>query len=124
MALDFHLDYVKHSFMSLDRRNGIIVAVMACVILSTLFCVLLLDDSTESVVSFQFKTRVNPNTASVVSLARLPLIGQIKAQAIVDYRKNAAGLNNHVFTCCQDMQKVKGVGIKTTESICKWLKFE
>ena len=124
MALRSHLDYVERDFRVLDQRNGIIVAVMMCFVLSVLFCVSLLDDSSAGVFSFQFKTRLNPNTASVVSLARLPKIGPIKAQAIVDYRKNAAGRNERVFICCQDMQKVKGVGTKTTESICKWLKFK
>lgn len=70
--------------------------------------------------------RINPNVAPVTSLVRLPGIGIGKANAIVAYRENSSQKNgdSRAFRDCDDLQKVKGIGPKTAESICDWLKFE
>lgn len=55
--------------------------------------------------------QVNINNADAVSLAaELKGIGEIKAQAIVDYRKQ-----NGPFTSIEDLQKVKGISNKTID---------
>ena len=67
---------------------------------------------------------INPNEASVASLVRLPGVGRARAEAIVAYRENFAGADRPlVFTNCRDLQKVKGIGPKTAEGACQWLKF-
>ena len=54
--------------------------------------------------------QVNINSADASTLAELKGIGDVKAQAIVDYRKK-----NGPFTNISDLQKVKGISAKTIE---------
>ncbi|MHC4482114.1 MAG: ComEA family DNA-binding protein [Planctomycetota bacterium] len=70
--------------------------------------------------------KVNPNDAPLGSLVRLPGIGIGKAGAIVDCRGGISrkNSNNPAFQDCNDLQKVSGIGAKTAQSICEWLKFE
>ncbi len=74
----------------------------------------------------ELEGRINPNIASVASLARLPQIGPSRAEAIIAYRESISRGDNSraAFRNCDDLQKVKGVGPKTVENLCKWLKFE
>jgi competence ComEA-like helix-hairpin-helix protein len=69
---------------------------------------------------------INPNTASVASLVRLPGIGRVKAEAIVVYRQNfsASGKNARAFKDASDLDKVSGIGPKTVEDTKRFLKFE
>ena len=70
--------------------------------------------------------QINPNDAPLASLVRLPGIGIGKANAIVAYRENFSKQeeNRPAFQNCDDLQKVKGIGPKTAQKICEWLKFE
>ena len=55
--------------------------------------------------------RINVNTASATELAKLPGIGESKAQAIVEHRAKEP------FTSADDHRKVKGIGDKLYDSI-------
>jgi len=57
---------------------------------------------------------------------RLPGIGDVRVKAIIAYRENFSKKNSNsgAFRNCDDLQKVKGIGPKTAEDICEWLKFE
>ena len=66
--------------------------------------------------------KINPNNASVASLIRLPGIGPGRAAAIVEYRGTMTG-STKAFGSCSDLEKVKGIGPKTAESIERWLCF-
>jgi len=65
---------------------------------------------------------INPNTATAASLRRLPLIGPVRAQAIVHYRRQAqaAGLEP-AFRYREDLTNVPGVGPATIERAGTWL---
>ncbi len=69
----------------------------------------------------RLESRINPNYAPRASLARLPGIGNRRAEAIENFSKEN---NNRAFESCDDLQKVKGIGPKTAADICEWLKFE
>ena len=67
--------------------------------------------------------KINPNTASWGSLARLPGIGEGKARAIVAYREEmkGTGVKERVFNTGYDLSNVKGIGPKTVEKVESYL---
>ncbi len=80
------------------------------------------DDSTAGQQHIELDSRINPNDASVESLARLPGIGPSRAGAIVAYRSSHGG--SAAFRDGRDLQNVSGIGPRTAESIVDWIKFE
>lgn len=54
---------------------------------------------------------VNLNTANIDELKALKGVGETKAQAIIDYRKDQN------FTSIEDVKKVKGIGDKIFQGI-------
>lgn len=55
---------------------------------------------------------ININTASIKELEELPGIGEVKAQAIIDYRQQ-----NGLFTSLQDLMKVEGISQSLYEKL-------
>ncbi len=70
--------------------------------------------------------KINPNEAPVESIARLPNVGRVRAQAIVAYRGDYRAKEgiSPVFRDRNDLQNVKGIGPKTSQDMSKWLRFE
>ncbi len=68
--------------------------------------------------------RISPNKAGVQSFMRLPGLGQSLAGAIVVYRENFVDGNRPAFGRVEDLQKVKGIGVKRAKKIKQWLRFE
>lgn len=77
--------------------------------------------------------RIDPNTASWSELTRLPRIGEQIAKRIVEYRQShrpattpasdsGGATSPPVFTCPQDLGKIRGIGPKTVELIAPHLK--
>lgn len=72
------------------------------------------DDSGEAV---QFP--ININIASVEQLSQLPGIGEVTAQAIIDYRESQGP-----FQRIEDIQNVSGIGPNTYENIRELISVE
>ena len=71
--------------------------------------------------------KINPNTATWASLARLPGIGAGKARAIIKYRRQYCEKNGSKkipFKKDMDICKVKGIGEVTVEQIKEYLIFD
>ena len=72
--------------------------------------------------SFAYATDFDPddlvdlNTASLAQLMGLPGLGQVRAQAILDYRQE-----NGPFTYPEDVIKVPGVGLNVYEGISDYI---
>ena len=67
--------------------------------------------------------RINPNTASIASLVRLPGIGKARAMDIIHYRQNQKP-DEPVFLSAHDLQAIRGIGPKTVSALEPWLTFE
>ena len=76
--------------------------------------------------NIEIDSRVNPNTAPMESLVRLPGLGIGRAGAIIAYRDdfNSKNTGNPAFQNCNDLQKVKGIGPKIIQNISVWLRFD
>jgi competence protein ComEA len=67
--------------------------------------------------------RINPNTASLASLVRLPNIGKARALDIMDYRDHHQQ-DEPAFQSPQGLEQIRGIGPKTVANIAPWLTFE
>jgi len=65
--------------------------------------------------------RINPNTASVGSLARLRNVGPARAAALVEYRQTRRGA---AFRRAEDLLNVRGIGPATVEAARPHLRFD
>jgi competence protein ComEA len=104
---------------------GFNVAVIIAVILFLCFALNgWAENSTRSEIELQ--SRINPNDAPAASLARLPGIGVIKANVIVEYRQQfqKSSRGDLAFKDCNDLDNVRGIGPKTIANMCKYLRFE
>ncbi|MHC4856830.1 MAG: ComEA family DNA-binding protein [Planctomycetota bacterium] len=66
---------------------------------------------------------INPNTASMASLVRLPGIGKARAMDIIHYRQNQKP-DEPVFLSARDLENIRGIGPKTAAALEPWLTFE
>lgn len=68
--------------------------------------------------------KINPNTAPVGSLIRLPGIGLTRARAIAAYRDVVRQQTDGMaFAGPEDLEQIKGIGPKTAQDIAEWLEF-
>ena len=67
--------------------------------------------------------RINPNTATMASLVRLPGVGKARAMDIIHYRESQ-GRDELVFLSADDLQAIRGIGPKTAAALEPWLTFE
>jgi len=78
-----------------------------------------------SAIVSQAVNSINPNTAELESLVRLPDIGFSRAQAIIEYRDSFIKDNSKLaFETPNDLQKVAGIGPKTVQNVKELLEFE
>jgi len=68
---------------------------------------------------------INPNTASVASLLRLPRVGPLRAQAMVAYRQWAEQQRGGpAFRDLHDLDDVPGLGPDTVQAMAPYLRFD
>ena len=120
-------NYIRSSEAGQNRIQSFafVISVFVCVLLCTGFVVSGFETVRQSS-AIELDERINPNEAPVSSLVRLPGIGASRAEAIAVYRnsfsKEEGG--DKAFGNHDDLQKIKGIGPKTAESISRWLKYE
>jgi len=102
----------------------IIAAGVAVVVCVAFFSCLSLKKVTNNRIVLNDK--INPNHASLESLVRLPGIGLSRANAVIAYRCEFLKEypRRSAFTYPNDLQKVKGIGPKTVETIIAYIRFE
>ncbi|MCD4699530.1 MAG: helix-hairpin-helix domain-containing protein [Phycisphaerae bacterium] len=69
------------------------------------------------------REKIDPNTASSASLRRLPMIGPVKAEAIVAYRQTHHRDSGSAFNSEKDLENVPGIGPGIVERISRHLVF-
>ena len=69
--------------------------------------------------------RLDPNVADWRELAAISGLGQVKARAIVDYRKQWLALHpgGRAFGSAQDLRRIKGIGPATITNLAPYLYF-
>ncbi len=105
-------------------RCAFIVVIVVC--LGCACVAMLLAYPTEQSTTLPIPEKINPNTATVGSLIRLPGIGLHRAQVIISYRdqyyQQYAG--QAAFQCQSDLVKIRGLGEKTVAGFCQYLDFK
>jgi len=106
------------------KRRALSIAAIVCGLLTFCFAGVILREGKAS--DIILRQRINPNIATAESLARLPGIGAAKAGAIVSYRQQFQNENagQPAFQNINDLQKVRGIGLKTVQNIYKFLDFK
>lgn len=104
---------------------GFVAGSCICLILSAAFVAQFWDRVIEPRLPLPVD-RINPNEASVASMARLPGIGVARARTIVAFREGlrTQGRQDPAFHCAEDLCEVRGIGPATLEGIRPWLRFD
>ena len=114
----------EHPGQNLSQSMALVVGVCLAVVVGSCFASRVCARRDRW--SVQLESRINPNTAGIGSMVRLPGIGLTRAQAIIAFRARTAEETGNpvVFGCPADLMQVRGIGPKTVEGLARWLRFE
>jgi competence protein ComEA len=104
------------------QLSAFVTAVVVCSAFSILLAVSYLVRAGNSC-NIVLDDKINPNTATIASLVRLPNIGPKRAEVIVEYRETLDS-GGPAFGRSADLEKIKGIGPKTSRKIQPWLCFD
>jgi competence ComEA-like helix-hairpin-helix protein len=110
-----------------DMIRSVWFATLACIsVVAGLALAIRTAGTSVSQAPLALEDKVNPNDASLPSLARLPGIGPARARAIVSYRSQVIerGGGGPAFSCAEDLRRIAGIGPATVEAIRPWLRFD
>jgi competence ComEA-like helix-hairpin-helix protein len=114
---------ISSSESKISQRQSFLLACLLAAALAGVFAWSLTQK--ERAVRLVIDDKINPNTATVASLMRLPGIGQARAEAIVALRqKELSDTNAPAFSSAKDLRQVRGIGPKTARNISDSLTFE
>lgn len=103
-------------------KDGIwICIVVGCT--GLLICGAMLREQSQRPVLAALPERINPNTAELGSLVRLPNIGKARATDLINYREQF-GPEQTAFKSLGDLENINGIGPKTAAAMEPWLTFE
>lgn len=106
---------------------GVLAGIMAYVVVVGWLRPLWLDEPVQVVAGAHVtvELKIDPNVADWPELCLLPQIGPATAKRIIAYRaqQRAAGVQAPVFRCLDDLDAIRGIGLKTLESIGPFLTF-
>jgi len=121
---------LSHSAASEDRdrraSQSLGLAVGACLAAGIALCLVLGASPRAQEPLNRLEATINPNTACVASLVRLPGVGLARARAIVVFRERFRRETGQTvaFHSPGDLQRIRGIGPKTVEGMVRWLQFE
>jgi competence protein ComEA len=107
-----------------SQSRGFLVSIVLSLGLAV--CAILAAPRDDDGSAMGLAARLNPNTATISSLTRLPGVGLARASAIVAYRRRVqaeTGLRV-AFRQPEDLQRIRGIGPKTAQQMARWLDFQ
>jgi competence ComEA-like helix-hairpin-helix protein len=127
-CIDAQADFIT-SDSAASRDKTVTIAFVTASFICVIFCLVfaaVIFHRTDAASAIRLDGQINPNTATVGSLIRLPNVGKVRASAIVNYRDQYIGLkpDHHPFKKSSDLKNVKGIGPKTVQDINNLLKFD
>jgi competence ComEA-like helix-hairpin-helix protein len=119
------IERYSDSKCKITQSFAFITAAVIAVSLCTIFLIFFSSQETRSSQTV-LKDKIDPNYATISSLARLPGIGLGRANAIIDYRRQFKKdkPDSLPFLKPNDLQRVRGVGPKTVENIKPFLRLQ
>jgi len=104
-----------------EQTSAFVIAIFGCLALSAWY--LCAEVSVLPTANVAIPQTVNPNHAPLGSLIRLPGVGPVRAQAIVDFRQTEQQKRpgRHAFREASDLARIKGIGPKTVQGLEPWL---
>lgn len=115
-------DFFKKGLLS-DKTIIRLLIIMICILLTYIAGMKFTEEFSETTLSAipeistsQFIEKININSDNIFELCKIPGIGEAKANAIIEYRKE-----NGDFYSIEELKRVSGIGEKNYEKIKEYI---